>query len=109
MIRRLFWLTLGAAAGVTGYRRLGRLVRAFRPLPGAGRDGRAPGGAGRRPGGYRGLAAFARDVREGMDQYTSQRAGPAGSTLEGQQTLAQRPSQAAARSYPGPDYPKDGR
>ncbi|HEY7143348.1 MAG TPA: hypothetical protein VH637_03805 [Streptosporangiaceae bacterium] len=79
MIGRLFWLTLGAVAGVTGYRRLSRLLRAALPVP---RRGRA-----RESGG---LASFARDVRDGMAQYQDQRAAP-------------------GRGHPGTDYAKDGR
>jgi hypothetical protein len=48
MIRRLFWLALGAAIGVAGYRRLTALARAVSPTARA-----------------RGLARFAGDVREG--------------------------------------------
>ena len=31
MIRRLFWLIVGAVLGVTGYRRLTQLARSVRP------------------------------------------------------------------------------
>ena len=31
MIRRLFWMLVGAVAGVTGYRRVARLARAIQP------------------------------------------------------------------------------
>jgi hypothetical protein len=33
MIRRLFWLTLGAAVGISGYRRATALVRSISPAP----------------------------------------------------------------------------
>ena len=49
MIRRLFWLGLGAVLGVTGYRKVTALARSLRPAPRAS-----------------GLAEFAADVREGM-------------------------------------------
>ena len=49
MIRRMFWLTLGAVLGVTGYRKATAFARSLRPAPRAS-----------------GLAEFAADVREGM-------------------------------------------
>jgi hypothetical protein len=52
MIRRMFWLTLGAAVGISGYRRVTAVTRAIMPAPRA-----------------RELARFAGDVREGMDIY----------------------------------------
>jgi len=66
MIRRLFWLVLGAVLGVTGYRKATALARSLRPAPRAS-----------------GLAAFAADVREGMAVYLERHAGPPASTLEG--------------------------
>jgi hypothetical protein len=54
MIRRAFWLVAGAALGITGYRRLTRLVSAGK----ASRLGRPAG-----------TAAFMRDVRAGMAEY----------------------------------------
>lgn len=60
MIRRLFWLLAGAALGISGYRRVTRVLRG---LAGSSRA-RAP----RRDG----LAGFARDVRDGMDLYAGQ-------------------------------------
>jgi hypothetical protein len=108
VIRRLFWLTLGAAAGVTGYRRLTRLVRAMQPLPVRGSRRGWPGGQYGRRGGYGGTASFLRDVREGMDQYAGRRAGPASPAIEGQHYLAQR-SPSAARRLDGTNYSKDGR
>jgi hypothetical protein len=53
VIRRLFWLTLGAIAGVAGYRRVEKLAQR-RSLVSA----------------VRGTARFARDVRAGMDEYS---------------------------------------
>jgi hypothetical protein len=101
VIGRLFWLTVGAAAGVTGYRRLTRLVRAMQPLPSRGRGRYWPAVSYRGRGD--GLASFLHDVRDGMDQYAGRRSGPA---IEEQQFLAQRPRSAARVN--GPDYPKDG-
>ena len=66
MIRRLFWLALGAVLGVTGYRKATALARSLRPAPRAS-----------------GLAEFAADVREGMALYMERQARPPASTLEG--------------------------
>ena len=65
-MRRVFWLSLGAALGVTGYRRATALARSLRPQT--------------RPDS---LAGFAADVREGMALYMERQAGRApSSTLE---------------------------
>jgi hypothetical protein len=61
VIRRLFWLLAGAGLGISGYRRVTRVLRAF-----AGSSSRP------RPGRPGGLAGFARDVRDGMDLYAEQ-------------------------------------
>jgi hypothetical protein len=74
MIRRGFWLLLGAALGISGYRRLSRAARALLPhgqlisqLPGrisvAARGSQAAGRAGGE------TIAFVRDVRTGMADY----------------------------------------
>jgi hypothetical protein len=52
VIRRGFWLVAGAVLGISGYRRLTRLVNAGKA------DRRAAGSA-----------AFVRDVRAGMADY----------------------------------------
>jgi hypothetical protein len=124
MIRRGFWLALGAALGVAGYRRAGRLARAIRPSAGGARLGRGrAGGAGRHGAGGAcapgGAASFLRDVRDGMDEYLERRQGQRGPTLEGQQPARLAgagpdqagPGQAAIarpRQHPGIDYAKDG-
>jgi hypothetical protein len=72
MIRRLFWLTLGAALGVAAYRRLTALSRAVFP-------------AAR----LRGLARFAGDVREGMQLYMERQPGSRPSTLESPERASQ--------------------
>jgi hypothetical protein len=66
MIRRLFWLVLGAVLGVTGYRKATAFARSLRPAPRAS-----------------GLAEFAADVREGMALYMERQARTPASTLEG--------------------------
>ena len=52
MIRRVFWLTTGAALGIAGYRRATAMVRRIAPAPRA-----------------RQIAQFASDVRAGMELY----------------------------------------
>jgi hypothetical protein len=64
-MRRLFWLSLGAAVGVTGYRRVTALARSLRPEPQRGS-----------------LAGFAADVREGMALYMDRQASRAPHNLE---------------------------
>ena len=66
MIRRLFWLTLGAALGISGYRRVTAVARAVMPAPRA-----------------RELARFAGDVREGMDIYRQRQIQASRPALEG--------------------------
>jgi hypothetical protein len=107
MMRRLFWVIVGALLGVTGYRRLRRLTRAVTL---GGRRDPAPGKAW-----ASGAALFARDVREGMELYADRHPRLAGRTLEGQQARARRPQGAgprdddAGRAYLGVDYAKEGR
>jgi hypothetical protein len=66
MMRRMFWLVLGAVLGVTGYRKATMIARSLRPAPRASA-----------------LAEFAADVREGMAAYLERQAQPPASTLEG--------------------------
>jgi hypothetical protein len=97
MIRRLFWLVLGAVLGVTGYRKATAIARSLRPAPRASA-----------------LAGFAADVREGMAVYMERQAGPPAPALEGDRRRglpAGRPApggppRRAARRH---DEPKDGR
>ena len=101
MIRRGFWLTVGAVAGIAGYRRVsavgrrvsGRLTRGGAPsLNGPMRDGHSLNGPtrdGHSPNEQslnaqhlaRQAIRFARDVREGMDLYTARHSPPEGPTL----------------------------
>jgi hypothetical protein len=81
MIRRLFWLVLGAVLGVTGYRRLTALVRSVSPTAQA-----------------RSLARFTSDVREGMQIYIERQPGGGPTTLEGQQQRGELPGPAAGRA-----------
>jgi hypothetical protein len=83
MIRRGFWLVVGAAGGIMGYRRASSLSRQVserlgaRPRkPGAVNQGK-PGAANpKKPGAVkrhwaRETIRFTRDVREGMDLYSA--------------------------------------
>ncbi len=82
MMRRGFWLGLGAVLGIAGYRRLVRLGRALTALPGRPAAGFASPGlvdkwpAGRGPFSVTAArelgaetASFVRDVRAGMAEY----------------------------------------
>jgi hypothetical protein len=61
-MRRLFWVTVGAGLGISGYRRATRVVRELsRPRSPLRPRWRVSG-----------MAAFARDVRDGMDLYAEQ-------------------------------------
>ena len=102
MIRRGFWLGLGAVLGVAGYRKATAIVRSLRPAPRASA-----------------LAGFAADVREGMAVYMERQAQPSASTLEGHRRRGlpagrPAPSQPRPGTHPRPDTPhhdepKDGR
>jgi len=96
MMRRLFWLVLGAVLGVTGYRKVTAIARSLRPAPRASA-----------------LAGFAADVREGMAVYMERQAQPPASTLEGHRRRG-LPAGGAAGSQPRSgthhhDELKDGR
>jgi hypothetical protein len=103
MIRRGFWLALGAVLGVTGYRRATRIARAMVPArwqPGPGQPG--PGQLAR--------AGFLRDVREGRAEYLDRHLVLRGPTLESQQIRDQPPRVTSGTgAYTGIDYAKDGR
>jgi hypothetical protein len=96
MMRRLFWLVLGAVLGVTGYRKATTIARSLRPAPRASA-----------------LAGFAADVREGMAVYRERQAQPPASTLEGHRRRGLPAGRPAARQpRPGThhhDELKDGR
>jgi hypothetical protein len=106
MIRRGFWLAVGAAGGIMGYRRVSsigrRLSATLSPaVPGDGKqqsaDGQTPGVAARTGPALRGKARrglvrgtirftrdarmFSRDVREGMDLYLVRHRGQGSPTL----------------------------
>jgi hypothetical protein len=75
MIRRLFWLTLGAVLGISAYRRATAVARAIMPAPRA-----------------REITSFAGDVREGMQIYRQR------------QLQAARPALEGRPGHPGPDH-----
>ena len=81
MIRRLFWLVLGAVLGVAGYRRLTGFVRSVSPAARA-----------------RSLGRFTADVRDGMQMYMERQPGDGPTTLEGQQQHGEFPGPAAGRA-----------
>jgi hypothetical protein len=104
MIRRSFWLLLGTAAGVTGYRRATKLARAM--MPGSGQLARGQLARGQ----LSGVAGFLRDVREGRAEYLDRHSLHRGPTLEGQQIRDHYPPEKdRTRACPGTDHAKDGR
>lgn len=78
MIRRGFWVAVGAAGGILGYRRVSQLGRQVSEALG-GRAGR-PGTARRHWA--RETIRFTRDVREGMELYSARRNGGEHPTLD---------------------------
>lgn len=75
MIRRGFWLTVGAVGGIMGYRRVASFGRRASGTLGAGRARVTTLGVARE------TIRFTRDVREGMDQYMARHPGLRGPTL----------------------------
>jgi len=116
MIRRMFWLIVGAALGVAGYRRVSRLARTVTLGGRRSADASTPGAQGSRVGGWAQRAAvFARDVREGMELYADRHPALTGRTLGIHQARARRPDGARPggddqdRAYPRVDYAKEVR
>ena len=83
MIRRSFWLTVGAAGGIMGYRRavsVGRSVSGR--LESGPRTRKVKRGLIRQAIRFgRDARGFTRDVREGMDLYIARHPGRTGPTL----------------------------
>lgn len=100
MIRRLFWLTLGAVLGISAYRRATAVARAIMPGPRA-----------------REITSFAGDVREGMQIYRQRQLQASRPALEGRpdQTEPDRTgsnhtgSNHTGPNQTGPDQAEDGR
>lgn len=85
MIRRGFWLTVGAAGGIMGYRRVSALSRQVAQTLGGrtgsqGRPGQ-PGTTRRKRHWARETLRFTRDVREGRDMYIARQQGRPAPTL----------------------------
>jgi hypothetical protein len=95
-MRRLFWVSLGAVAGVAGYRRATAFVRSLRPAP------KAAGS----------LASFTADVREGMASYMERQPARAPSALgppsanSGERSAS--PGKHSAFPGAGPRTPRPG-
>jgi hypothetical protein len=112
-MRRLFWVSVGAGLGISGYRRASRVVR---ELTGQRRPGQlSPARSAQlRPGQLRpaqqwprlsqlrGVAGFVRDVREGMDLYEEQRRpGPRAREVPSGPTLGWQPASGTGASHNG--------
>jgi hypothetical protein len=115
VIRRGFWLSVGAVAGIAGYRRVsavgrrvsGRLTRGGAPslngqslnrpsLNGPGLNGQSLA---------RQAIRFTRDVREGMDLYMARHSPPEGPTLGARDLPPARGQRSLTNHDP---RPKDG-
>jgi len=115
VIRRGFWLSVGAVAGIAGYRRVsavgrrvsGRLTRGGAPslngqslnrpsLNGPGLNGQSLA---------RQAVRFTRDVREGMDLYMARHSPPEGPTLGARDLPPARGQRSLTNHDP---RPKDG-
>ncbi|MGO8884380.1 MAG: hypothetical protein ACLPUO_16115 [Streptosporangiaceae bacterium] len=104
MIRRLFWLVLGAVLGVTGYRRASRRLSALL-RPGRGAHGALAAARASRSG----VSDFLRDAREGMDDYLDRHAAGRAAVEAAQARPGPGPDEPGrSRRYPGIDYVKDG-
>jgi len=88
MIRRGFWVALGAVGGIMGYRRVASLGR------------RAPAARWARE-----TIRFARDIREGMDLYTARHPGRPGPTLGGNPGPALGADTVGSRGAASPEPP----
>jgi hypothetical protein len=115
VIRRGFWLTVGAVAGIAGYRRVsavgrrvsGRLTRGGAPsLNGQSLNGQSLNGPSLNgPSLARQAIRFTRDVREGMDLYMARHSPPEGPTLGARDLPPARGQRSLTNHDP---RPKDG-
>jgi hypothetical protein len=78
MIRRGFWIAVGAAGGIMGYRRAASLTRQVSETLGA--RPKKPGAVKRHWA--RETIRFTRDVREGMDRYSARHESDRPPTLD---------------------------
>ena len=83
MIRRGFWLFVGAAGGIMGYRRVSAVGRQVAETLGTrqARPGREARPQAAKRHWARETIRFTRDVREGMDLYSVRQADKRGPTL----------------------------
>jgi hypothetical protein len=115
VIRRGFWLSVGAVAGIAGYRRVsavgrrvsGRLTRGGAPsLNGQSLNGPSLNGPGLNGQSLaRQAIRFTRDVREGMDLYMARHSPPEGPTLGARDLPPARGQRSLTNHDP---RPKDG-
>ncbi len=91
MIRRGFWLCVGAAGGIMGYRRASSLGRQVSQTLG----GRPEGAAAAKRHWAREAIRFTRDVRRGMDLYFDRRRTRSAPTLSaGARAQGSRPQRS---------------
>jgi len=83
MIRRVFWLTVGAAGGIMGYRRavaLGQRISGQR-ISGQGATGQRRLPLRQAMRATREVRSFSQDVRAGMELYSARRPRSVGPSL----------------------------
>jgi hypothetical protein len=100
VIRRGFWLSVGAVAGIAGYRRVSAVGRR---VSGRLTRGGAPSLNGQSLA--RQAIRFTRDVREGMDLYMARHSPPEGPTLGARDLPPARGQRSLTNHDP---RPKDG-
>jgi hypothetical protein len=119
MIRRGFWLAVGAAGGIMGYRRvssIGRQLSAtLSPAPAPAAGGQPERGRARR-GLVRGTIRFtrdtrmfSRDVREGMDLYMVRHRAQGSPTLGAGAGSRRPPAPPSFSEVPGAHTANDER
>jgi hypothetical protein len=101
MIRRGFWLAVGAAGGIMGYRRASSLARQVSATLGVRPE--RPGAVKRHWG--RETIRFARDVRAGMDIYMARHPGPERPTLGANPGKASPGQASPGQASPGQASP----
>ena len=99
MIRRGFWLTVGAVGGIMGYRRVVTFGRRASGTLGAGRA------SAKKRRWVRETIRFTRDVQEGMDLYMARHPRQIGPTL-GANRVASRGDTPLPGGTPDPDGPE---
>ena len=119
MIRRGFWLAVGAAGGIMGYRRVSSIGRQLSATltPAAPRADAALAGNGRTRRGLvrgtirftRGARMFSRDVREGMDLYLVRHRAQGSPTLGAGASSRRSPAPPPVIGAPGATTANDER